>query len=103
MHDHAHTERLDGPRGDVLQRNIWWTMLLTRLMMRNDDLRQEFPQTCDVILLPDGDDELVRHNLGLYQAARSDRPTVLVHIGIRGSIVDVQPLDARPRRAYALA
>jgi hypothetical protein len=78
-------------------------MLLTRLMMKNDDRRQEFPEACDVILLPDGDDELVQHNLGLYRSARGDRPTVLVQIGIHGSVVDVQPLDARPRRAYALA
>lgn len=103
MHDRSRATLPDGPWGDVTQRNIWWTMLLTRLLMKNDDLRREFPKECDVILLPEGDDELFQHNLKLYRSMRSEGPVVLVDIAVHDSVVDIRPLDARPRREYAIA
>ncbi|MFW6031735.1 MAG: DUF5647 family protein [Myxococcota bacterium] len=101
MHGCSHPTLPDG-RGDVTQRNIWWTMLFTRVLMKNEELRREFPTGTDVILLPEGDDELFHHNLKLYRSRRSDEPAVLVNIAIHDAIVEIQPLDAKPRRAYAI-
>jgi len=102
MQDLSRTVFHDGPRGDVTQRNIWWSMLLTRLLMNNEDLRREFPKECTVMLLPEGDDELVHHNLKLYRLAKSERPVILVNIGVHDAVVDIQSLNAGPRREYAL-
>ena len=103
MHDPSSTDSRDGPHGDVTQRNIWWSMLFTRLLMKNEELRREVPSESEVILLPEGDDELFHHNLTLYRSTRSERPVVLVAIAVRDTVVDVQALDSRPRRAYPLA
>ncbi|MDZ7801898.1 MAG: DUF5647 family protein [Trueperaceae bacterium] len=101
MHGRSRPTLPDG-RGDVTQRNIWWTMLFTRLLMKNEELRREFPNGTDVILLPEGDDELFRHNLSLYRSRRTEQPVVLVNIAVHDSIVDIQPLNAKPRREYAI-
>lgn len=103
MHGRSRPTPPDGARGDVTQRNIWWTMLFTRLLMKNEELRREFPQNTNVILLPEGDDELFRHNMQLYRTKRSKEPVVLVNIGIHDSKVGIEPLDAKPRKEYALA
>jgi len=39
----------------------------------------------------------------LYRSTRSEQPVILVAIAVRDSVVDVQALDAKPRRAYAIA
>lgn len=103
MQDRSRATLRDGAVGDVTQRNIWWSMLFTRLLMKNEDLRSEFPSASDFILLPEGDDELFQHNLMLYRSTRSERAVTLVAIAVRDSVVDVQALDAKPRRAYPIA
>ena len=103
MQDRSRATLGEVPVGDVTQRNIWWSMLFTRLLMKNEELRREVPSDSEIILLPEGDDELFQHNLNLYRSRKSERPVVLVAVAVRDSFVDVQALDAGPRRAYALA
>lgn len=103
LHDRSRATLRDGAVGDVTQRNIWWTMLFTRLLMNNEDLRREFQGASELILLPEGDDELFQHDLMLYRSTRSERPVTHVAIAVRDSVVDVQALDAKRRRAYAIA
>jgi len=103
MQDRSRATLRNGAVGDVTQRSIWWSMLFTRLLMKNEELRREVPSESEVVLLPEGDDELFQHNLTLYRSTRSERPVVLVAIAVRDTVVDVQALDARPRRAYPLA
>ena len=76
-------------------------MLFTRLLMKHEELRREVPNASDVILLPEGDDELFQHDLRLVRSTRSGRRVVFVAIAVRDSVVDGQTSDAKPRRAYA--
>jgi hypothetical protein len=103
MQDRSRATLRDGAVGDVTQRNIWWSMLFTRLLMKDKELRREVPSKAEIIVLPEGDDELFQQNLKLYRSRKSERTVVFVAVAVRESVVDVQALDPKPRRVYGLA
>lgn len=91
------------PRGDVLQRNIWWSMLFADLMAKNSELRSRIPEGTSILLMPAGDAELVRHNHKLLKAQSGDESVLVVEIAIRDSTVAVRPPGVDHQLHYALA
>lgn len=91
------------PSGDVLQRNIWWSMLFAELMAKDSELRSRIPEGTSILLMPAGDEELVLHNHALLRAQVSDESVLVVKIAIRGSTVALRPPGADHQLQYALA
>ena len=93
----------DAPLGTLEQRNIWWSMLLTGLLMKHRSLRDAIPDGATILVLPDDDAELRAHNEATYAGIRTKESAVLVSVRIVGrKQVLVQPLRAlAPERVYA--
>lgn len=92
------------PTGTLFQRNIWWSMLFTRLLVKHEDLRSRFPENVDVFIIPEGDDELALHNMKLANSRSEGAPAVLVRVSLSAqSGVQVQPMRVDASAHYALA
>lgn len=92
-----------GPKGGVVQRNVWWSLFFTRLLVSHADLRAEFPEGVDVFILPKGDDELIKFNLDLAESRPAEKRRVFVRIAVEDASVAIQPLLSEQTRRYALA
>lgn len=94
---------LGRPTGTLFQRNIWWSMLFTHLLVKHEDLRSTFPEDVDVVILPEDDPELAVHNMRLAQERTGRAPPVLVRMSVSAqSVVNVQPWRADAATHYAL-
>ncbi|MEX2502832.1 MAG: hypothetical protein WD336_10695, partial [Trueperaceae bacterium] len=75
----------------------------TRAMIRDADLMETFPSGTEFLMLPDGDDELVEHNLALYRKRRVRDDVVLVRVGWSADKLRVRALRPSPERIVAVA
>lgn len=93
----------DAPLGTFAQRNIWWSMLMTELLMQHQSLRDAIPDSATIVVLPADDAELCDHNQAMYAGMQADGAAVLVNVRIVGrNQVVVRPLQALgPERVYA--
>jgi hypothetical protein len=96
-------DRNDGPYGDVLQRNIWWSMVFAQLMASDANLRARIPEGSSILLMPAGDEELIRHNHDLLRAQVSDEAVLVVRIAIDDSTVAFRPPGSDHKLKYPLA
>ncbi|MEX2502830.1 MAG: DUF5647 family protein [Trueperaceae bacterium] len=86
-----------------MERNIWWSMWFTRMLIKHEDLRRDLPSEATIVLLPDDDEELQEHNLRLFRRRIPEGPVVFVNVGRNAERAVVHRLSAEPGTAYALA
>lgn len=68
----------DEPHGSIEERAAWWALLLSQIVMVNEDLFEALPDECNLIILPEGDPDLCTHNFLLAQ--KSKGPNVFIGI-----------------------
>jgi hypothetical protein len=89
-------------RDDLLKRNTRWAMLFTELMVKQPDLALHLPQDATVLILPQNDPELCKHNLRL--ADSRDGEVVLVELRVERrdhrETVHVRPFLGQSRFSY---
>ena len=100
----SHLNDSAGPTGTLFQRNVWWNMLLARLLAEHEDLRRQIPDGAEFVVLPADDPELALHNMDVANQHGAYASRVLVRIHVTGkSRVHVQPWFAAAPANYALA
>lgn len=53
------------PPTDVVKRAIWWSFLVNEWFLSHPELLELLPSDATLVILPDGDTELIQHNLNL--------------------------------------
>jgi hypothetical protein len=73
----------DANKQTLTQRNIAWAMLITRLMMVDERLRESMPSDVSMVVLPSNDPELYDYNRQLADARPGGSEIVLVEVDVR--------------------
>lgn len=89
----------------IAQRNTWWAMLVTRLIIQEKTLRDGIPDNATIYVLPSNDVELCAHNRRLVDEHPDATDIVLVEVTVqpprRLAIRSFMPTG--PSRTYAYA
>jgi hypothetical protein len=78
VRDVEHEQSWSEPAGTLIQRNTWWAMFFTELVIAHDDLGVGFSDDETIFLLPEHDPELRDYNWLLAQ----DQQGPVVFVGI---------------------
>jgi hypothetical protein len=102
VRDVEHEQSWSEPAGTVIQRNTWWAMFFTELVIAHEDLRASFSSEEMVILLPEDDPELRDYNWLLAQEQMG--PVMFVGIArAKNGRVSITQWASDKRRTYELS
>lgn len=94
---------ISGAKGDVTQRNIWWSMEIAQLLVQSEELRNAIPDDATLVILPEGDDELCQFNLNMARQNRTAGTLVFVEIPASRGSINLQRVHSDPPQYFALA
>ena len=64
----------------IAQRNAWWAMLISRLLMDQEHLRESIPTGFTIYVLPSSDPELCQYNRRLVDGQPDDANILLIEV-----------------------
>lgn len=91
------------PAGTLTQRNIWWAMTITDLVINDEKFRDAIPNGATIIVLPDDDQELRDFNLKLAQKNKDRGTIVFIEVKTGSKTLDVQRVHTDPVQSFAYA
>lgn len=95
----------DATTETIAQRNYWWAMLITRMIIEREDVRASIPDNATLYVLPSNDPELCAHNRRLRDESPTAQAIVLVEVTVTPAHeVTIRPFAATgPSMTYQYA